>query len=163
MNSLKTKDWLELLAAVAVVIGLVLVAYEVRQANIIAKAQAENAIYEGWEVLSMAEIDTGINAVYVSSIRDPASISDAEIADIGSWLVAVMSLYQRNGRLHYEYGLATDPIYDTAAVYFRSQVTRDWFEENESWIKPATPELAESIRRYIESTPLEDATPEPVH
>ena len=161
MSSYKVKDLLEIIAATGVVVGLALVAYEVRQANIIAKAQAENAIYEGWEVLSMAEIETGMNAVYVRSLEDPASISDADVEDIGSWLTAVISLYQRNGRLHHEYGLATDPIYDTASWYFESQVTRDWFDENEWWISPATPELAESIRSYIESTPLEEASIDP--
>ena len=60
MTKQKTKEWLDLVAAIAIVAGLVLVAYEVRQANIVAKATTDNSIYEGWEVLSMAEIETGI-------------------------------------------------------------------------------------------------------
>jgi len=158
VNMERTKQWLDLVASTAVVAGLVLVAYEVRQANTLAKAQTENAIYEGWEILSMAEIQSGINAVYARSIEDPASLSDADVLDIHSWLVAVISLYQRNGRLFYQYRLATDPDYDTVGPgYFNGEIARAWFVANESWIRATTPELADAIKAYIESTPLSSA------
>ena len=151
----RIKQWLDLLASIAVVVGLLLVAYEVQQANTLAAAQTENAIYEGWEALSMAEIETGINALNARSLANPASLSEAEVADIGSWLVAVISLYQRNGRLFHEYGLATDPFYETVGRdYFDGPIARAWFEENELWIRPATPQLADAIQSYINSTPL---------
>ena len=162
MNPRKTKEWLDLVASIAVVLGLLLVAYEVRQANFLAKAHTENAIYEGWEVLSMSEIATGINAIYLKSIDRPESLTQQEIEDLGSWLVAVVSLYSRNGRLFHEYGLATDPTYFTIGPdYFASRHSRDWFEENEAWIRLATPMLADVIRDYIESTPIKDAATGP--
>ena len=171
MSVRTTKGWLDLVALIAVIAGLLLVAYEVRQANVLAKAQAENGIYEGWEVLSMAEIETGIHALYFRSIDDPASLSDAEVLDISSWLTAVISLYSRDGRLFHEYGLSTDPTYYTAGPgYFDGQIARAWFYDNEPWIRDSTPELADSITRYIESTPpietsesLEDLASQPVN
>ncbi len=150
----KTKKWLDLVAAIAIVAGLVLVAYEVRQANIVAKAQTEDSLYAGWEVLSMAVIETGINALYVRSLEDPASLTDAEVRDIGSYLDAVISLYSRTGIL-YEYGLSTDPEYYTIGPrYFEGQIARTWFDGNESWIRASTPALADEITSYIDSTPL---------
>ena len=154
MTVLKTKEWLDLIALVAVVAGLALVAYEIRQANILARAETENSIYAGWETLSMAEIESGINAVMAKSIEDPESVSSADRADISSWLTAAISLYQRNGRMFHEYGLASDPVYsDVGWFYFRSPITREWFEVNEFWIRKETPELADEIRKYIDSTP----------
>jgi len=151
-----SKKWLDLVALIAVMGGLLLVAYEIRQANFFAKAETENSIYAGWETLSMAEIESGINAVVARSIEDPASISTADRFDISSWLTAVISLYQRNGIMFYEYGLATDPNYPgVGAFYFASQTARDWFEENESWIRSETPELADEIRQYIDSKTLD--------
>jgi hypothetical protein len=151
-----SKKWLDLVALVAVMGGLVLVAYEIRQANFFAKAETENSIFTGWETLSMAEIESGINAVVARSIEDPASISTADRSDISSWLTAVISLYQRNGIMFYEYGLAADPDYPgVGAFYFASQTARDWFEVNESWIRRETPELADEIRQYIDSTTLD--------
>ena len=150
-----TKKWFDLVATVAVIGGLVLVAYEIRQANFFAKAATENSIYEGWETLSMSQIETGINALRVKAIEDPESISAIDSAELGSWLVAVISLYQRNGRMFHEYGLASDPYYsDVGSFYFTTQFSRNWFEANESWIRKETPELADEIRHYIESTPL---------
>ncbi len=158
MTTSRLKEWLEFSASIAVVVGLLMVAYQVQQANTLAAAQTENAIYEGWEALSMAEIETGINALNVMALEDPDSLSEAQIQDIGSWLVAVISLYQRNGRLFHEYGLATDPFYETVGGdYFDSPIARAWFEENELWIRPATPQLADAIRDHIDSTPLKAA------
>lgn len=135
-----------------------LVAYEVRQSNFLARAQTENSIYEGWEAISMAEIDTGINELVAKSLSDPGSLSAAEVMDIESWLVAVISLYQRNSRLHYEYGLATDPMFEyDVPFYFNNQVARNWYRENERWIRAGTPELADAISQFLESLPPESA------
>jgi hypothetical protein len=150
----KMKEWLDLVAAIAVMAGLVLVAYEVRQSNIVAKAQTEDGIYEGWEALSMAEIETGINALYVRSLEDPAGLTDAEVRDIGSWLTAVISIYSRSTIMQ-EFGLGSNAeFYTVGPAYFEGQVARTWFDDNEMWIRDATPALADAIARYIDSTPL---------
>jgi hypothetical protein len=103
----------------------------------------------------MAEIESGINAVVAKAIEDPASITHADRLDIASWLTAVISLYQRTGKMHYEYGLAEDPGFDgVAPFYFTTEVARDWFEQNQAWISIETPRLAKAIRDYIDSTPI---------
>jgi hypothetical protein len=104
----------------------------------------------------MAEIETGINEVLERVIEEPESISTADVRDISSWLTASMSLFQRNGKMFYQYGLAADPWYsDVGSFYFTSRIARDWFERNESWIRKETPKLADEIREYIESNPLD--------
>ncbi len=156
MTARNTKEWFDLVALVAVIGGLILVAYEIRQANFFAQAATENSIYEGWETLAMSQIESGINALRVKSIEDPESMSANELADLSSFLVAVISIYQRNGKMFYEYGLASDPDYSgVGSYYFIGQIARDWFEVNESWIRSETPKLADEIRQYIESSPLE--------
>ena len=100
--------------------------------------------------------ESGINALRIKSIEDPESMSANDLADLSSFLVAVISLYQRNGKMFYEYGLASDPNYSgVGSYYFTDQIARDWFEVNESWIRIETPELADEIRHYIESTPVD--------
>ena len=156
MTARKTKEWLELAALVAVLGGLLLVAYEIRQANIFAKAETENSIYAGWETLSMAVIETGINTVIAKALEDPSSLTTAERFDLSAHLTAVISLYQRNGKMYYEYDLAADPMYsDVGGYYFDNQIAREWFERSEFWIRKETPELADEIRKHIESTPLD--------
>ena len=156
MTEKDTKKWFDLVALIAVIGGLVLVAYEIRQANIFAKAATENSIYEGWETLSMWQIELGINALRVKAIEDPESMTASELADLGNWLVSIISIYQRNGIMFYKYGLASDPAYSqVGSFYFISQVERDWFERNESWIRRETPTLADEIRHYIETTPVD--------
>ena len=156
MTERNTKEWFDLVALIAVIGGLILVAYEIRQANFFAKAATENSIYEGWETLLTSQVELGINALRVQSIEDPESITTEDLADLGNWLAAVISLYQRNGIMFYEYGLASDPRYDeVGSFYFTLQIERDWFERNEPWIRKETPLLADEIRHYIESTPVD--------
>lgn len=156
MTARNTKEWLELAALFAVIAGLLLVAYEIRQANVFAKAETENSIYAGWETLSMAEIESGINTVVAIAREDPSSLTTAEKLDLSDHLTAVISLYQRNGIMFYEYDLAADPMYsDVGGYYFDHPYARDWFESSESWIRKETPELADEIRKHIESTPLD--------
>ena len=154
-----TKKWFDIIALVAVLGGLVLVAFEIRQSNSFAKAATENSLYQGWESLAMAEIETGINEIRVKAILDPEGMSANELAEIGSYLTAVISLYQRNGIMFSEYGLAFEPDYaDVGPFYFVDQASRTWFKWNETWIRNDTPELAEEIRHYIDSTPVYSAS-----
>ena len=78
MTEKDTKKWFDLVALIAVIGGLVLVAYEIRQANTFAKAATENSIYEGWETLSMWQVELGINALRVKAIEDPESMTASE-------------------------------------------------------------------------------------
>jgi hypothetical protein len=58
--------------------------------------------------------------------------------------------------MFHEYGLASDPAYsEVGSFYFISQVERDCFERNESWIRRETPTLADEIRHYIDTTPVD--------
>ena len=158
MAGRSAKEWFEIVALVSVIGGLALVAYEIRQANFFAKAATVNSIYEGWETLAMSQIESGINEIRIKAIEDPESLSATELADISSFLTAVISIYQRNGIMYYEYGLASDPMYaEAASFYFPGHIARDWFEVNESWIRSSTPELADEIRHYIETTPVDSS------
>jgi hypothetical protein len=151
-----TKEWLDLVALVAVVGGLFMVAYEIRQASTFAKAETENSIYAGWETLSMAEIESGISALRAKAMEHPESLTLAERFELAAHLTAVVSLYQRNGIMFYEYDLAADPMYsDVGGYYFQNKHAREWFDQSESWIRKETPELADEIRNYIDSTPLD--------
>ena len=55
MDSSKLNDWLQITAAVGVIIGLVLVAYELRQSNRIAWEQASADALERWDIVAEFE------------------------------------------------------------------------------------------------------------
>ena len=147
------KAWFDLDATVAVVVGLLMVAYEVRQSNVYARADANNSVNVGWETLSLAEIETGVNSTWAKHLRDPNNLTAAEIADIRSYLTAVMSLYGRNEILHRLGLVENNPLTDIGN-YFSTQLARDWFYEQEFWIRADSPKVADAIVDYIESTPI---------
>ena len=58
MNTAKMSDWLQIAAAVGVIIGLVLVAYELRQSNRIAWEQASADALERWDRVAEFEFQS---------------------------------------------------------------------------------------------------------
>jgi len=157
MQMSKLNDWLQLLTSVGVLIGLILVVVEIRQNNELARAEATAGLFTMWESLSQVELQSDINKLFVKSVEQPSELSTSEIMDLSSWLINVISIYQRNVRM-YELGLASDPepgIRGAANYYFAGAFARAWLEENKVWILESTPVIYEAIRSEIDSTPVQ--------
>ena len=157
MQASKSRDWLQLAGLAGVIAGLLLVAFEMRQTNRFAEAEAIRADYSGWDEILIAGFESDFYDVYAKSFENPESLSFAEIMRMEAWLSAIMQQYDRQVVMH-ELGL--DPT-DTVAMmlrgfdfYFGNQFGRTWFSENKDWLRP---ELVEAIEREIESRPVVSA------
>ena len=156
MQDSKLNDWIQVLASVGVLGGILLVFLEIRQTNEIAKAEAIANEYVMWESISQIELETDINDLFVKSINQPDALTNSEIMDLSSWFVNVVSIHQRREGM-YQAGLANDPrpiIKDAANYYFRGRFARAWFEENKGWIR-GSPMVYEILSHEIESTPVQ--------
>ena len=138
MQTSKLNEWLQVAASVGVIIGLLVVAYEVRQSNLYAEAEAARSNFAGWEEISISEYETDIGVIYVKSLEDPNSLSTAEMFKLNAWLTAVMNQYNR-ALLLSDLGLSADQIDDLTRwsnFYFGSSFSKVWLEENATWIDP---------------------------
>jgi len=159
MNISKLNDYLQLFASIGVLIGLLLVAQEIRQNNELAKATTINDLYKGWETLSISEFQSDISDLVVKATEQPESLSSAEIVRLNSWYVAVVSLYGRQNTMYQQYGLSYDPKADIEAgalMYFSSRFGRSWFKENRDWIEDYDPEFTVLVSRIIAETPVDN-------
>ena len=79
MSSSKLNNNLQILASLAVVAGLILVAYEVRQNNVLARAGAVREVLMSWQPVHAAGFETDIAALNVKSLAEPENLTPDEI------------------------------------------------------------------------------------
>lgn len=156
MNSGKINEWLQLVTAAAVLVGLFLVVHEIRQNNAVARAATLNDLYAGWEEFSVSEFESDILDLFIKSIERPHDLTSVEVAKLNSYYVALTSLYSRWWTMYRDHGYANDPTVDTAhhaQYYFGSRFARSWIRQNRPWLEVTSPDMVELIIRELESNP----------
>ncbi len=153
MKSVRLNEWLQILASLGVLVGLIVVAYEIKQNTEIAQAEYYRESYNMWIDLSTVEIESDIDEIFVKSIADPDSLSPGDMFKLNAYFILVASIYDNGARAN-EFGIATPTSLITesdAEYYFASEISRQWFEANKYWIRP---ENVEIISRVIQTTPV---------
>ena len=79
MRNMKFHDWMNLIAAVGVLAGLILVAVELRQNNNLALAETTRALWYADSDIDMFAIENGILPLFRKSVEQPLDLSDDEI------------------------------------------------------------------------------------
>ena len=116
MKQSHLNDYLQLAALLGVIVGLVLVIYEIRENNRIAENQAAiemNGLYNEW---AQAMMDEDISALWIRSLESPESLNRQELLRLrGAYFTALQVLraghflWQSGGlRMYREDALAID-------------------------------------------------------
>ncbi len=148
-------DYLQLAAALGVIVGLGLVGYEIRENNAIAWQQAMATGWTNWTELSASEFESDLAEARAKAMTNTNDLSLSEMIKLDSWLSAVMAAYEQDYaaiRLSGESpSIILDDIEDNAPYYFGNQFSRGWYLENKYWLSP---EIVQVIDQTLESTPL---------
>jgi hypothetical protein len=153
LRTTKLNEWLQIVASLGVLVGLLVVAYEIRQNTSVAKTEHTRANFEMWVALSSIELETDVGKAIIKAIEDPDNLSTEDRFKLNAWLNAVVSIYEYNNQAE-EFGVGSSLIEfigDDARYFFASRYARRWFEDNRRWISP---EAVEVIAQTIENTPV---------
>ena len=153
MNTSKVNEWLQIAASLGVLIGLLVVAYEIRQNTSVATTEHSRATFSMWLDLSSMELESDVGRAVIKAIEDPDNLSPEDQFKIDSWLNAIASIYEYNNQAE-EIGIGPSLkayIGEDARYYFASRYARQWFERNRRWMNP---EAAEIIAQTIADTPI---------
>jgi len=154
MQKSRLNRWLNLLATVGVIAGLFLVAFEIRQTNIVAFANLRGDLLSDYQTQAMSNYGPEIGGLFIKSIQEPDQLSDEEIFKVSEYLIAVMSIVNKQAVLYYDFGWAaepTDDIQDNAQYFLGGSFARAWWLENKYWMHPA---LVETVEREIAANPV---------
>ena len=157
MQISKINSWMQLIASIGVLVGIILVARELEQNNVLAEAETVNDIYKGWENIYQFEYQNDVGSLFIKSIEQPEDLTNSEIMRLDAWLNMIVGVTARQASMYFRYGLAYDPSEDlvtTAHFYFGGRFARAWFWENEEWLD-LEPQVFEIIRREIEARPAD--------
>lgn len=153
MQSSKLNNYIQILASFGVLVGLFVVAYELRQNTTIAAAEHSRELYLAWIDLASFENESNISEVLVRSVEQPDSLTAEDLYKLNSWFVSVLAIYV-SGYEANEMGIPSQfsSLDETFATYlFASKYSRHWFERSKYWLGP---ENTETITRVIETTPV---------
>lgn len=151
----KFNDWLQTIAALAVLVGLILVFQELRQNNVIASAERiSSSFQEGSEIRRfMYENETLL--LLQKAVEQPNDLSDADLARLDSFF-EMMWNYHAQRIVVSELGLINAPLEILAADYAwycQSSLCRNWMKENQDWLV-TTPEFNSAVLLELERLPV---------
>ena len=134
MNLQKLNDWLQLVAAIGVIVGLGMVAYELRQQHELAYAQLVSDSYNSNQSLLQSWQDEDNAAVFIKSIDSPESLTPEEQIVLQALFSEVVAEYVgRYDNLRRMGLFQNDPELSTSyagGVVFASAYGRAWWDEN---------------------------------
>ena len=152
--------WLTLGANIGVVLGLIILIFEVRQNASLSRAAMEADKNRMLATIELSMAEPAMAEAWMISVRSPKDLTDAQIRMIESHLVSVMLQWDQMFQMQ-SIGLVTQSrverhIRNTAPFYFGSVFAKSWWRteitgwENTQMFSTAGPIVEEIDERFLE-------------
>ena len=100
MNTERFNTWLTLGANIGVIVGLLLLAFEIDQSTKATEAAASDSVVDGLNTLNMSVIsDPQVARTFVVGLHEPAALSDVEAVQFAMWMRSFVNQHMRLQRL----------------------------------------------------------------
>ena len=144
MKLLALNEYLQTLATLGAIVGLIAVAYEIQQSNRVATSQGAAETWSQWLSTSTALIESDIALTRAKAMTNPEELSLAEKIDLDLYLENWVSKYEHNTQVVTLLDLDSEAartalleeITGQASSIFGSAWSRAWLVENRKWISP---------------------------
>jgi hypothetical protein len=121
---------IEAAGVLSVVAGLLLVAYQIKQANNCASAQARAEFSAGWRSVDSTRQSDDFADVLAKSIYRPAELTPGEILELDAYYTGVLDQIQ-SAKANWEAGIRSSHWHVTvdflAPTYFGNAFARSWW------------------------------------
>ena len=155
MNSSKADYWLQTSTSIAVLLGVLLVFWELRQTNKISSIERINESNQLYDALYEFEYENDIWLLVKKATESPQELTDKELLQLEIWLNRVVNILVANEASNKAHGLlgpsADAKLY--ADYYFASAFARAWLRDSAEWYAGDAPELIEALIEATENTP----------
>lgn len=162
MKLAKLNDWLQLITSLAVLAGLFLVYFEIRQNNVLVAADLRADAISAWQELSRLEIESDIGPIWIKSKDNQQILTELDEFKLAAYMSHIVLSLQRYEAMH-QAGLLDNPEnhFVGSEGYFDTDFSREWFiMRAEPWILATTPNLAGVIAEQIKDSPRSDEAAE---
>lgn len=133
MNLQRLNDWLQVVGVFAVLAGLVLVAYEVRQNSKLVGSELRAVYLTNWMEADRMRTDSEFAATWAKALESPSELTTAELVQLDGYMWGAVALLQLDQEL-FDVGLfdqRPQQVADSFAAFFLgSQYAQVWWENN---------------------------------
>jgi hypothetical protein len=98
----QANEYLQTLATIGAIVGLLVVGYEIRQSNVLATQQTKSQYWTNWVEMSTSFVDTDIYELLVKAEREPKNLALAEQLRLEDYYWSYVTAYS-HGVLTMEY------------------------------------------------------------
>ena len=157
------KTWIELAAALSVLVGLLFVALEIRQNNAHARADSVRDLFQMWSDIYEFEYENGIPVLVKKTIEEPGELTEGDFLRLSNYLDLVMNAYLTQAVMQQQAGLVVGDVVanasEIAELYFSSVASRLWLRKNGAYVQSYSPGLYSALINEIESSPVATEMP----
>jgi len=139
--------WISIVANIGVLIGLILVAVEINQANTTARAEMATSFQDRWVDIDISWQNAEFAETWAKSLTQPDQLTTAEMLQLNGLMWTFVD-HLGNYKLMWDLGIFEPPqetyeqsVIDVADIFFGSKYGLAWYEENKGSINPATVEI----------------------
>jgi hypothetical protein len=134
-------EWLHVIGNFAVLAGLVVVAYEVRQSSVLARGELV-ATYNGhWQEIDRSKQDVGFAQVLSKAMDHPENLTSAEMIQLDGYYYSVIDQINID-RYLYNFGIFKEPhelaARDVARTILTNRFAQSWWHERREHFDPTT-------------------------
>ena len=159
MKFLAINEYLQTLATLGAIVGLIAVAYEIQQSNRVAVSENAADNWSQWVSTSTALIESEIAVTRAKAMTSPEELTLAEKINLDLYLKNRIYLYSHNIESVNFLGIDSEDqktvllgeLTIEAPSVFGSAWSRAWLVENKYWMPP---HVFEAIERGLEDVPL---------
>ena len=131
MNVNRWNAWLQIVASLGLIGGLVLVAVQIQQTRNLARVQLQIEATLAFQQVEIAMLGENPAEAWARSIRDPESLSPTDVKIVDSWLIHEVNQWQRTALMEAE-GLAEQgaterEVRENAWFYFGNPFAKRWW------------------------------------
>lgn len=156
MSKLKLDRWLDVLGQLAVVVGLFVVAVELRQTSTIANGELSAQYLTNWQVIDQTHLDPGFASAYARSIQAPSELTLTERAQLNGYYWAVMDQMDLAREL-VEAGIFRDSLEELWSSTARGSLTTPYARAWWNWYRD---EFADTAQVRIVESALQNLSPD---
>ena len=122
MDRKKPIELLHVVGNLAVLIGLIIVAYEIRQSSVIARAELSALYLTNWAEIDRSRQDADFAAVLAKSMERPEDLTLDEMVQLDGYLFSIIDQLNMD-RAMYRFGIFRDPLQVEVASFARYVLT----------------------------------------
>ena len=141
MNAEKIGDWLHVASNFAVLVGLAVVAYEIRQNSVLARGELAESYLSNWEEIHRSKQDASFATTLAKSVDAPNELTREEILQLDGYFSSVM-LQLNIDRYLSEFGIFREPheieARKIARIHLTNRFAQVWWQSSRFRYDPVT-------------------------